>query len=166
MMFNLVQQINEDANTTYYLTEMCKATGYNVDIICEAADRWIGRVLASLRHGKNPFETMPGSKEIVAGLLLLNNPNNREALNVDDEKFDAMARELERKEGFQKYLSRIAKQHAPSLIDKLEQHVEDSNKRDILIRKLTKLQQRFSNVKQQAGTTPGLTKTRSTNKLS
>lgn len=165
-MFDLVHQINENANSTRLLIESCKLTGYNVDNICEAADRWLGRVLTSLRHGKNPFDTIPGSKEIVAGLLLLNNPDNREALNIDDSKFDAMAQELERKEGFQKYLSRIAKRHAPSLIDNLQQHVEDSNKREVLIKKLTKLQQRFSNVKQQAGTTPGLTKTRSVNKLS
>lgn len=166
MMFNLIKEVNEEVNEVNYLFEVCQESKYSVDVLCEAADRWLGRVLVALRSGKNPFETMPGSKEVVAGLMLLNNPNNREALNISDEKFDKVAKEVSKDEGVQKYLARISTTHGKSLINKLEKHVEDSDKRDILIRKLAKLQQRFSTVKHRAGTTPGLTKSRNVNKLS
>ena len=151
MSFDLINDINDEVNEVDVLLENCLATEQDVDILCEEADRVLGRTIAALKAGKNPFETMPGSRELVAGLMLLAKQTNRSALNINDKKFDLISKFVDEKEGVKKFVSSLANTHAKSLLKNLDAHVGDADKRKVLAKKLTKLQQSYGTVKHKVG---------------
>ena len=158
MNFELIDDIRTEVDTAELLHENCLAVTDNVVLLCEEADKLIGKAIGALRGGKNPFETVPGSRELLAGLMLLAKESNREGLNINDKKFDLISKFVDQKEGIKKYVSKVATTHGQSLLKNLDAHVAQSDKRKVLAKKLSKLQQAYSTVKHAVGGTPGVTK--------
>ena len=62
----LIKSIRAEFKKTRILIENVEATPFNMELIAEAADKFIGAAIGALKAGKNPFETMPGSEEVMA----------------------------------------------------------------------------------------------------
>lgn len=155
MNFKLIDDINEEINTADILYENCSIITDNIELLAEEADKLIGKAIAALNAGKNPFETIPGSRELIAGLMLIAKESNRDALNINDKKFDLISQFVDEKDGVKKYVSKIGTLHGKSLLKNLDSHVSQSDMRKVLAKKLTKLQQSYSTVKHRAS---GITK--------
>ena len=147
MAFELIDDIRTEVDTAVLLYENCSAITDDITLLCEEADKEIGKVIGALRGGKNPFEMVPGSRELIAGLMLLAKESNREGLNIDQKKFDLISKFVDQKEGIKKYVRKVATTHGQSLLKNLDAHVAQSDKRKILAKKLAKLQQAYSTVK-------------------
>ena len=156
MAFELIEDIRTEVDTADLLYENCLTITDDVALLCEEADKLIGKAIGALRGGKNPFEMNPGSRELIAGLMLLAKESNREGLNIDQKKFDLISKFVDQKEGIKKYVAKVASTHGQSLLKNLDAHVAQSDKRKILAKKLSKLQQAYSTVKHK--TMPGVTK--------
>lgn len=151
--FKLTESIKQEAEQIEILLENCNKTPYKPVLIAEAADKIIGHAIAALKAGKNPFETMPGSREILAGLMLLAKPTNRESLNMNQKKFDLITQQLGEKQALKKYVANIAQHHGKSLVKALDAYVQEKDKREVLTKKLVQLQNAYSQVKHKAGQT-------------
>ncbi len=101
--------LDKEISETQNLYENCKAAPVDTSLLIEAADKLIGNTIAALKAGKNPFETMPGSQETLAGLMLLAKNTNREALNINQKKFDLISQYADEKDNIKKYVAQIAK---------------------------------------------------------
>lgn len=166
MTFNLIEDIRDEVDTVTLLSENCLLVTENVVLLTEEADRLIGKAIGALRAGKNPFEKHPGLRELIAGLMLLAKESNRSGLNIDQKKFDLITQFVDEKEGIKKYVSKVATTHGQSLIKNLDAHVQQGEKRSILAKKLSKLQQAYSTVKQSAlRSAPGGTGQQATKKI-
>lgn len=150
MNLNLIDSINSEVEEIEQLYENCVAVPFDIKLICESADVYIGHAIAALKAGKNPFETIPGSKEIIAGLLLLAKDTNREALNLNKKKFDLISQLFTKKDALKKYVADVAKKHGQSLLKNLDLYVSEKDKRQILTKKLVQLQNAYSQVKHKA----------------
>ena len=152
MKYELINSIKNESESAKALFENCTAAPIDILIILESADKLIGNVIAALKAGKNPFETIPGSKEQIVGLMLLANETNREALNVNDKKFDLISQKASDSKAVQKFVAQIAQSNGPSRIKNIEAYVTDDTKREVLAKKLVKLQNVYSTVKHKART--------------
>ena len=159
MGFDLISDIRNEVDDTQRIIENCEHIDVDVTILCEEADRWIGGLIGAINAKKNPFEE-PGNKELLAGLMTLADEDNREALNIDQKKFDLIQQFVDKKEGIKKYVQGIGRQHAKSIVDNLDDMVVDREKRADLKRKLFDIQTQFSRAKEkmQVGRTPGITR--------
>jgi len=146
----LIQSLDKEISETQNLYENCEAAPVNTDLLIEAADILIGNAIAALKAGKNPFETIPGSQETLAGLMLLAKNTNREALNINQKKFDLVSQYVDEKDNIKKYVAQLAQKHGQSLIKNLGAYVAQADKREILTKKLVQLQTAYSQVKQKA----------------
>lgn len=150
MTFSLIDDIRNEVDDAAQLFENCLAVPHDTVLLAEEADRVIGNVIGALKAGKNPFETIPGSRDVLAGLMLLAKETNRDALNLNPKKFNLIAQFIDKKEAVRKYVVDVARKHGQSLISNLDAYMSEKDKRDVLIKKLYKLQKAYSQVKQQA----------------
>lgn len=147
-VMKLIQSIREDAQHVDALYENIKTTKLDPELIFEAADRYIGGAIGALNAGKNPLETMPGSEEILAGLILMAKDVNRDAMNITPKKFDLVSQFTNDKESVKKFVAQQAKNHGPSVIANIKAHVADPDRRDVLKRLLVRVQNVYSKTKQ------------------
>ena len=147
-MYNLINSVKLQSQHVENLCENCIATPVDTIALFEAADKLIGNTIAALKAGKNPFETMPGSRDVVAGLMLLAKKTNREALNLTPKKFNLISQDISDKKIIQKYVANLAQKYGPSLIKNLDAYVADDNRREVLTRKLVQIQSEYSKAKQ------------------
>ena len=142
---DLIKSIEKE---TTYIQNICETVEATQMDIFEAADKYIGGVIGALNGGKNPLETMPGSAEVLAGLILLATDTNRDAMNVNKKKFDLAVQFTSDKEQVKKYVAQLGKDNGPSIIQNIHAYVADPDRRDVLKRKLVGLQRIFSQAKQ------------------
>ncbi len=147
-MYKLINSVKSQTQHVENLCENCVAAPVDTAALFEAADKLLGNTIASLKSGKNPFETMPGSRDVVAGLMLLAKNTNREALNLTPKKFNLISQDISDKKIIQKYVANLAQKYGPSLIKNLDAYVIDNNRREVLIRKLVQIQSEYSRAKQ------------------
>lgn len=147
---NLIKSVQSEVKTIETLYENVTATPFGINTLVESADKLIGSAIASLKAGKNPFEINPESREVIAGLMLLAKDSNREALNINDKKFDLVSKFANEKDAIKKYVAGFAQKHGQSLIKNLEGYVNEEDKREVLTKKLIQLQHIYSKVKQKA----------------
>lgn len=106
-MFNLITEISEQTKETSYLFETVKEvfSGNEVELY-EGAEHYLGRAIAALNAGKNPFEEGSDNvdPEIIASLVLLANPENREAFNITPRKFTVIDA-VDKNKNVRKFLS-------------------------------------------------------------
>lgn len=157
MGFDLIKSVDTDIKDVDRLLESCAIVTEDVVALCERADRWLGKILAMLNRGQNPFDSQE-TKEIVAGLMTIADEDNRDALNIDEKRFNLIQQFKD--DQTKDYVQNIGRVNAPSLVDKLDDFVADRDKRDDLKRRLFKIQTDFSRVKDKAqvGRTPGITR--------
>ena len=149
----------------YKLITSIKQEKQHIDNICEnvvvfpdtklffeSADKYIGNIIAILndKNQRNPFEAIPGSIKVLAGLILLAKETNREALNINPKKFSIVAQKTSEDKELRKKLALIADNSGPSLIANLKAYMADPDRRDVLKRDLYKLQNQYSRAKQQS----------------
>lgn len=144
----LIKEIKTEVDNITNLCENIQAAPIDSTLLFESADKYLGGAIGALKHGKNPFETMPGSREVLAGLMLLAKDTNRQALNLNQKKFDLISQYTSDKESVKKYVANLAKKHGPSLIKNLDAYMADENRRSVLTKKLVQLQTEYSSVKQ------------------
>lgn len=147
MKYNLITSVKQERQHIENLVENCSATPIDTMLLFEAADKAIGKAIASLKAGKNPFEADPNFRDVLAGLMLLAKPTNREALNIDQKKFDIISQYANEKESVQKYVAQFARNHGQSLIKNLDAYVADEQRRPILVKKLIQHQNEWSQAK-------------------
>ena len=147
-MYKLINSVKSQSQHVKNLCENCTATPFDTIALFEAADKLLGNTIAALKSGKNPFETMPGSRDVVAGLMLLAKKTNREALNLTPKKFNLISQDISDKKNIQKYVANLAQKYGPSLIKNLDAYVADNNRREVLTRKLVQIQSEYSKAKQ------------------
>ncbi len=147
-MYKLITSVKQENQHINNLCENCVAAPVNTKLLFEAADKLIGNVIAAINAEKNPFEVMPGSEEVLAGLMLLAKETNRDALNLPQKKFDVISQYVGKKESLKKYVAQIAKTNGQSLIANLKAYVVDRDRRGVLKRKLVQLQSEYSRAKQ------------------
>lgn len=148
--FQLVEAVRKDAEAVDVLSENIKISKIDHELLFEAADKYIGGAIGALNHGKNPLETMPGSEEVLAGLILMAKETNRQAMNITPKKFDLVSRYTSDKESVKKYVAQQAKNHGPSIIANIKAHVADPDRRDVLKRLLVRTQTVYAKTKQRA----------------
>lgn len=105
-MFNLITEINEIADQRKYLFETVREVfeGSEAELY-EGAEHYLGRAIAALNAGKNPFEEGGVvDPEIIASLTLLANPENREAFNITPRKFTVIDA-VDKNKNVRKFLS-------------------------------------------------------------
>lgn len=147
-MYKLITSVKQEKQHISNLCENCVAAPVKTKLLFEAADKLIGNVIAALNAGKNPFEVMPGSRDVLAGLMLLAKETNRDALNLNQKKFDLISQYTSEKESVKKFVAQIAQKHGQSLIRNLEAYVVDRDRRGVLKGKLQRLQSEYSRAKQ------------------
>lgn len=145
---DLIKSIKRETSFVQTICENVETSQIDAKLLFEAADKYIGNVIGALNSGKNPLETIPGSAEILAGLILLATDTNRQALNINDKKFSLVTQYTSDKEAVKKYVAQQAKDHGQSLIKNISAYVADSDRRDVLKRKLVQLQSLYSQAKQ------------------
>ncbi len=147
-MYNLIKEVKRNSTHIANLCENIQVAPINPTLLFEAADKYIGAAIGALKAGKNPFETIPGSREVLAGLMLLAKETNRQALNLDPKKFDIISQKTSEKDSIKKYVANLAQKYGPSLIKNLDAYMADENRRGVLTKKLVQLQNEYSAVKQ------------------
>ena len=150
-MYKLITSVKQENNRVNNLCENCVAAPVKTELLFEAADKLIGNVIAAINAGKNPFEILPGSDEVIAGLMLLAQEDHRDALNIPAKKFDLISQYTGEKESVKKFVAQIGRNSGPSLIKQLKVHVIDRDLRAALKRKLVNLQIEYSRAKQKVG---------------
>jgi len=158
MKYNLITSVKKETQNVKNLVENCIAAPVNTKILFESADKVIGNAIAAIKSGKNPFETMPGSRDVLAGLILLSDSDNREALNVNQKKFDLIAQYASKKENVQKHVAQFAQEHGQSLIKNLDAVVNNSDRREFLVKKLIQTQNVWNQAKHQVSRQKELSK--------
>lgn len=146
----LIKAIREETDHVEALCENIKISKIDPEILFEAADQYLGGAIGALNAGKNPIETMPGSEEILAGLILLAKDSNRDAMNITPKKFDLVTQFTSDKESVKKFVAQQAKSHGPSVIANIKAHVADPDRRDVLKRLLVRVQNVYSRTKQRS----------------
>lgn len=147
-MYKLITSVKQENEHINNLCENCVSASIDTKLLFEAADKLIGNVIAAINAGKNPFEVMPGSEEVLAGLMLLIKKDHRDALNMPQKKFDVISQYISKKESLKKHVAQIGKTNGQSLIANIKAHVTDRDRRDVLKRKLVQLQSEYSRAKQ------------------
>jgi len=150
MKYNLITSIKQQESHIKNLVENCTAAPVDTMLLFEAADKAIGRAIGALNAGKNPFENDPNYRDMLAGLMLLATDTNREALNMNQKKFDIISQYTSEKESVQKYVAQIGRKHGQSLIKKLDAYVADRGRRPVLVKKLIQHQTEWSKAKHKA----------------
>ena len=143
----LIRQIKSEVSHVANLCENIQAAPVDTNLLFESADKYIGNAIGALKSGKNPFETMPGSREVLAGLMLLAKDTNREALDIKQKAFDVISQKTSEKDSIKKYVANLAKTHGPSLIKNLDAYMANDDRRGVLTRKLIQLQNEYSRAK-------------------
>ena len=148
MKYDLITSVKQETKHIENLCENVQAAPVDTALLFESADKYIGGAIGALKHGKNPFETMPGSRDILAGLMLLAKETNRQALNITPKKFDIISQKTSEKDSIKKYVANIAQKHGQSLIKNLDAYMASDDRRGVLTRKLVQIQTEYSRAKQ------------------
>lgn len=148
--YQLVESVRKDAEAVDALYENIKISKIDSELLFEAADKYLGAAIGALNAGKNPLETIPGSEEVLAGLILMAKDVNREAMNITPKKFDIVSQYTSDKESVKKFVAQKARDHGPSIIANIKAHVADPDRRDVLKRLLVRVQGVYSKTKQKA----------------
>lgn len=144
---NLIKEIKSEVDHIANLCENIQAAPVDTNLLFESADKYIGIAIAALKNGKNPFETIPGSRDVLAGLMLLSKDTNREALQIKQKAFDIISQKTSEKESIKKYVANLARKYGPSLIKNLDAYIASDDRRGVLTRKLIQLQSEYSRAK-------------------
>lgn len=147
-MYKLIESVKQQAQQIENVCENVQAAPFKADLLFESADKYLGGAIGALNHGKNPFESMPGSLEVLAGLILLAKDSNRQALNLDQKKFDVISQYTSEKDSVKKFVANQAKKYGPSLIKNLNAAVMDENRRPVLKKTLVHAQNVWSQARQ------------------
>lgn len=145
-MYNLITEISNDIELVNYLVEAVKEIfSEDVDELYEGAEHYLGNAIAKLNAGQNPFEgDMPEvDPHVVASLMLLANPENREAFNFSPAKF-AVLDNVDKTENVRKFLKQKVGMSASgrSAADRLMQMAAENPK--AAARELQKAQMLFT----------------------
>lgn len=147
--YNLIESIKNQSSDAQILYENIKTAPFNTVELLEAADKYIEKLIVALKSGKNPFEIIPGSDQVLAGLILLRTDVNREALNMPEKNFSIIAQKLSTSDRVKKFVAKQAK-NSGKLVANLKAMAADPDHRVRLGRKLYSLQQLYSQVKHKA----------------
>ncbi len=145
-MYNLITSVKQERQHIENLVENCTAAPVDTKLLFEAADKTLGKAIASIKAGNNPFVDTE-FRDVIAGLMLLAKPTNREALNIDQKKFDIISQFTSEKKDVQKYVAQHARNSGPSLIKNLDAYVANEDRRKILVAKLIQHQNEWSQAK-------------------
>jgi len=150
--YNLITSVKQEKQHIENIVENCTAAPVDTTLLFEAADKAIGKAIAALKAGKNPFKDDPNYRDMLAGLMLLASDTNREALNINQKKFDVISQYTSEKEDVQKYVAQHARNSGPSLIKNLDSYVNAyKDRRSVLVKKLVQHQNMWSQAKHKAG---------------
>ncbi len=146
-MYKLITSIKQETQYIDNIVENCTAAPVDTNLLFEAADKALGKAIAAINAGKNPFEDT-GFRDVIAGLMLLAKDTNREALNVNQKKFNLVAQFSSDREDVQKFVAQHARDSGPSLIKNLDAYVNaDKDRRSVLVKKLIQHQKVWSQSK-------------------
>jgi hypothetical protein len=148
--FQLTESVRKDAQAIDALYENIKISKIDAELLFEAADKYLGNAIAALNADRDPTETIPGSAEVLAGLILMAKDVNREAMNITPKKFDLVSQYTSDKESVKKFVAQKARDHGPSIIANIKAHVADPDRRNVLKRLLVRVQRVYSKTKQRA----------------
>ena len=149
-VMDLIKSIKKETEMIQVIYENVSESEHDSELIYEAADKYIGAAIGALNAGKNFTETMPGSAEVLAGLILMTSKTNVEAMNINDKKFGLVRDFTSDKENVKKYVANLGKTHGPSIAANIRAHVADPDRRDAIKRKLVTAQTAWSQAKQKA----------------
>lgn len=103
-MFQLINELAEDLELATYLVEAVKEIfPEEVDELYEGAQHYLGKAMNMLKSGENPFQSGEVDPHVVASLVLLADPENREAFNISPNKF-AVVDHVDKNERVQSFL--------------------------------------------------------------
>lgn len=145
-MYNLITSVKKEKERIDNIFENCSMAPVDARVLCESADKVLGNAIAALKSGKNPFED-PNFTSVVAGLMLLTKPTNREALNINKKKFNLIAQKASDSKAVQKFVAQQAQKSGQSIIENLPAYAANEKRREILIRKLIQHQNEWNQVK-------------------
>jgi hypothetical protein len=106
-MFKLISEISSTIEQRDYIFETVKEVfeGKEKELY-EGAENYIGKAIGALNSGRNPFEqeSQIVDPEVLASLVLLANPDNRDAFNITPRKFTVIDT-VDKNENVRKFLS-------------------------------------------------------------
>lgn len=92
-MYKLINEIGDSIKVVDYLVEAIKEIfeGEEKELL-ESAENYLGKAIGALNAGNNPFEGENPMLDphVVASLVLLSSPENREAFNFTPAKFTVL----------------------------------------------------------------------------
>lgn len=138
---SLINEIVQDAKNADVLRENVELVTEQADVLCESAEDILGTVTAQLKAEKDPFENNEKVAKIVAGLMLLDNQDARDALNIDRRKLGIILNYAGEKDEVTTKLAQIGGTHAKSMFKRLKTQGKELDPE--LIKKLDKIKHDF-----------------------
>lgn len=138
---SLLNEVKQGFDKAEHLEESAQLVTENTQLLCENAEDILAKVTAQLKAEKDPFENNEKNAKIVAGLMLLDKPEARDALNIDRRKLGIILNYAGEKDEVTTKLAQIGGTHAKSLYKRLKQQGKDLDRE--LVQKLDKLKHDF-----------------------